>query len=214
LNSGLCFFRVFDKSHPRPTGRSKGRPSLSNLSSFRGPPQTAPQASTEHLWAPVMLELVLSDFSRVSGVFGAVLGAISSPGSRVSFLVEVLIPSDCGGLQRGSRSGHHAPRCSLLEGPVAVVRASPISGWSRGRRQSILGCRTSWRAAGTQGRPSRNRAGLLRSCENSWMSPSGSVSRGHLWLEPSRSPTQLTSSRSATSPTLPRCPERGDHDPF
>jgi hypothetical protein len=39
LNSGLCFFRVFDKSHLRPNRRSKGRLSLTNLSSFRGPPQ-------------------------------------------------------------------------------------------------------------------------------------------------------------------------------
>src|SRR5271157_3844742 len=40
LNSGLCCFRVFDKSHLPPTGRPKGRLSLSNLSSFPGPPQT------------------------------------------------------------------------------------------------------------------------------------------------------------------------------
>src|SRR3984957_2267863 len=39
LNSGLCFFRVFDKSHLRPTGRSQAGLSLSYLSSFRGPPQ-------------------------------------------------------------------------------------------------------------------------------------------------------------------------------
>jgi hypothetical protein len=38
LNSEPCFFRVFDMSHPRPTGRSKRRPSLSYLSSFRGSP--------------------------------------------------------------------------------------------------------------------------------------------------------------------------------
>src|SRR5689334_8831681 len=37
LNSALCFFRVFDKSHLRPNRRPKGRLSLSNLSSFRGP---------------------------------------------------------------------------------------------------------------------------------------------------------------------------------
>src|SRR5208282_5582774 len=39
LNSGLCFLRVLAMSHLRPTGRSRGRLSLSNLSSFRGPPQ-------------------------------------------------------------------------------------------------------------------------------------------------------------------------------
>jgi hypothetical protein len=39
LNSGLCFFRVFDKSHRRPNGRAQAGLSLSNLSSFRGPPQ-------------------------------------------------------------------------------------------------------------------------------------------------------------------------------
>ena len=39
LNSGLCFFRVFNKSHLRPTGRSQAGLSLSFLSSFRGPPQ-------------------------------------------------------------------------------------------------------------------------------------------------------------------------------
>src|SRR5208282_2817616 len=38
LNSGLCFFRVLVMSHLRPPGRSKGRLSLSDLSSFRGPP--------------------------------------------------------------------------------------------------------------------------------------------------------------------------------
>ena len=45
LNSALCFFRVFDKSHLQPNRRPKGRLSLSNLSSFRGPPHifhTAP----------------------------------------------------------------------------------------------------------------------------------------------------------------------------
>jgi hypothetical protein len=40
LNSGLCFFRVFDKSHLRPIGRSQAGPPLSCLSSFRGPPQS------------------------------------------------------------------------------------------------------------------------------------------------------------------------------
>ena len=39
LNSGPCFFRVLVMSHLRPSGRSKGRLSLSYLSSFRGPPQ-------------------------------------------------------------------------------------------------------------------------------------------------------------------------------
>src|SRR5271166_6597459 len=39
LNSAPCFLRVFPMSHLRPTGRSKGRLSLNNLSSFRGPPQ-------------------------------------------------------------------------------------------------------------------------------------------------------------------------------
>src|SRR5665213_3933910 len=39
LNSGPCFFRVLAMSHLRPAGRSKGRLSLSYLSSFRGPPQ-------------------------------------------------------------------------------------------------------------------------------------------------------------------------------
>src|SRR5271166_1923720 len=38
LNSAPCFLRVFPMSHLRPTGRSKGRLSLNNLSSFRGPP--------------------------------------------------------------------------------------------------------------------------------------------------------------------------------
>src|SRR5580698_3114785 len=39
LNSCPCFFRVLVMSHLRPNGRSKGRLSLSYLSSFRGPPQ-------------------------------------------------------------------------------------------------------------------------------------------------------------------------------
>src|SRR6202035_3093881 len=38
LNSGLCFFRILDRSHPRATGRSKARLSLSYLSSLLGPP--------------------------------------------------------------------------------------------------------------------------------------------------------------------------------
>src|ERR1019366_3547885 len=41
LNSALCFFRVLVISHLRPTGRSKGRLSLSNLSSFRRPPHSS-----------------------------------------------------------------------------------------------------------------------------------------------------------------------------
>src|SRR5271165_4677535 len=40
LKSALCCFRVVVMSHLRPTGRSKGRLSLSTLSSFRRPPQT------------------------------------------------------------------------------------------------------------------------------------------------------------------------------
>src|SRR5271166_4706816 len=40
LNSAPCFLRVFPMSHLRPTGRSKGRLSLNNLSSFRGPPHS------------------------------------------------------------------------------------------------------------------------------------------------------------------------------
>jgi hypothetical protein len=47
LNSGPCFFRVLVMSHLRPDGRSKGRLSLSYLSSFRGPPQDMPH------WLPV-----------------------------------------------------------------------------------------------------------------------------------------------------------------
>src|SRR6202035_4917303 len=39
LNSALCFFRVLVMSHLRPSGGFKGRPSLSYLSSFRGPAQ-------------------------------------------------------------------------------------------------------------------------------------------------------------------------------
>src|ERR1017187_3969591 len=39
LNSAVCFFRVLVMSHLRPIGHSKGRRSLSYLSSFRGPPQ-------------------------------------------------------------------------------------------------------------------------------------------------------------------------------
>src|SRR5208282_3696957 len=38
LNSAPCRFRVLVMSHLRPIGRSKGRLSLSYLSSFRGPP--------------------------------------------------------------------------------------------------------------------------------------------------------------------------------
>jgi hypothetical protein len=34
LKSGLCFFRVFDKSHLRPTGRSQGRLSLRRRQKF------------------------------------------------------------------------------------------------------------------------------------------------------------------------------------
>src|SRR6201747_438535 len=45
LNSGLCFFRVFAMSHLWPNGRPKLRLSLSYLSSFRGPPHTAPVGS-------------------------------------------------------------------------------------------------------------------------------------------------------------------------
>src|SRR6202163_2873792 len=47
LNSGPCFFRVFDKSHLRPSGRSQGRLSLSSLSSFRGPPQSVQRPRLE-----------------------------------------------------------------------------------------------------------------------------------------------------------------------
>src|ERR1039458_5432042 len=43
LKSAPCRFRVLVMSHLRPDGRSKGRLSLSYLSSFRGPPQSRPQ---------------------------------------------------------------------------------------------------------------------------------------------------------------------------
>ena len=46
LNSGPCFFRVLVMSHLRPDGRSKGRLALSDLSSFRGPPQGKRGAAT------------------------------------------------------------------------------------------------------------------------------------------------------------------------
>src|SRR5271165_5579407 len=49
LNSALCFFRVLVMSHLRPTGRSKGRLSLSYLSSFRGPPQSSWAGATPPL---------------------------------------------------------------------------------------------------------------------------------------------------------------------
>src|SRR5207344_616284 len=61
LNSGSCFFRVLAMSHPRPSGRSKGRLSLSYLSSFRGPPQFPPFAQfrePEFSWLDQAIKLI------------------------------------------------------------------------------------------------------------------------------------------------------------
>src|SRR5450631_1376175 len=49
LNSGPCFFRVLVMSHLRPDGRSKGRPSLRYLSSFRGPAHLPRRGTTLEL---------------------------------------------------------------------------------------------------------------------------------------------------------------------
>src|SRR6202035_1321003 len=55
LNSGLCFFRVFDKSHLRPVGRAQAGLSLSCLSSFRGPPQFSASSTDRSSAASVIV---------------------------------------------------------------------------------------------------------------------------------------------------------------
>ena len=92
LHSGLCFFRVFAMSQLRPTGRSQGRPSLSYLSSFRGPPQFFDKDDPEANQIGAHCAATL--YSVVSGSVEEVLHRCAHMPFNATLLGEIFPPPD------------------------------------------------------------------------------------------------------------------------